>query len=75
MTTRGQDIVSVIKQQIEQFGTTAAMVDVGSVVEVGDGIARIHGLAAAKNNELLEFPGDVVGVVLNLEEDRRLSAG
>ncbi len=69
MTTRGQDIVSVIKQQIEQFGTTAAMVDVGSVVEVGDGIARIHGLAAAKNNELLEFPGDVVGVVLNLEED------
>jgi len=69
MTTRGQDIVSVIKQQIEQFGTTAAMVDVGSVVEVGDGIARIHGLAAAKNNELLQFPGDVVGIVLNLEED------
>jgi len=69
MATRGQDIVSVIKQQIEQFGTTAAMVDVGSVVEVGDGIARIHGLAAAKNNELLEFPNDVVGIVLNLEED------
>ena len=69
MTTRGQDIVSVIKQQIEQFGTTVAMVDVGSVVEVGDGIARIHGLAAAKYNELLEFPNDVVGIVLNLEED------
>ena len=69
MTTRGQDIVSVIKQQIEQFGTTVAMVDVGSVVGVGDGIARIHGLAAAKNNELLEFPNEVVGIVLNLEED------
>ncbi len=69
MTTRGQDIVSVIKQQIEQFGTTVAMVDVGSVVEVGDGIARIHGLAAARYNELLEFPNEVVGIVLNLEED------
>ena len=69
MTTRGQDIVSVIKQQIEQFGTTVAMVDVGSVVEVGDGIARIHGLAAARYNELREFPNEVVGIVLNLEED------
>ncbi len=69
MTTRGQDIVSVIKQQIEQFGTTVAMVDVGSVLEVGDGITRIHGLAAARYNELLEFPNEVVGIVLNLEED------
>ncbi|MFC1869982.1 F0F1 ATP synthase subunit alpha [Chloroflexota bacterium] len=69
MTIRGQDIVSVIKQQIEQFGATAAMVDVGSVIEVGDGIARIHGLAAAKYSELLQFPNDVVGIVLNLEEE------
>ena len=58
MTTRGQDIVSVIKQQIEQFGAQVTMVDVGKVVEVGDGIARIYGLAAAKYNELLQFPGD-----------------
>ena len=50
MTIRGQDIVSVLKQQIEQFGTAATMVDVGSVIEVGDGIARIHGLASAKYN-------------------------
>ncbi|MFC1985475.1 F0F1 ATP synthase subunit alpha [Chloroflexota bacterium] len=69
MTTRGEDIVSVIKQQIEQFGTVATMVDVGTVIEVGDGIARIHGLAAAKYNELLQFPGEVMGIAMNLEED------
>ena len=45
------------------------MVDVGTVIEVGDGIARIHGLAAAKYNELLQFPNDVMGIALNLEED------
>lgn len=69
MTTSGQDIVSIIKQQIEQFGAPVSMVDVGTVVSVGDGIARIHGLAAAKYNELLQFPGDVFGIALNLEED------
>ncbi len=69
MTTRGQDIVSVIKQQIEQFGMAVTMVDVGTVIEVGDGIARIHGLAAAKYNELLQFPGEIIGIALNLEED------
>ena len=69
MTDRGQDIVSVIKQQIEQFGTTVTMVDVGTVTEVGDGIARIHGLAAAKYNELLQFPNGIRGIALNLEED------
>src|SRR4030043_310469 len=69
MATRGEDIVSIIKQQIEQFGTAVTMVDVGTVIEVGDGIARIHGLAAAKYNELLQFPNDIVGIALNLEED------
>ncbi len=69
MTTRGQDIVSVIKQQIEQFGTAVTMVDVGTVIEVGDGITRIHGLAAAKYNELLQFPNEIIGITLNLEED------
>jgi F-type H+-transporting ATPase subunit alpha len=69
VTSRGQDIVSVIKQQIEQFGATLTMVDVGSVIEIGDGIARIHGLAAARYNELLEFPHDIMGIALNLEED------
>jgi F-type H+-transporting ATPase subunit alpha len=66
---RGQDIVSVIKKQIEQFGAQVTMVDVGTVIEVGDGIARIHGLAGAKYNELLQFPGEVMGIALNLEED------
>ncbi len=69
MTTSGQDIVSIIKQQIEQFGAPVSMVDVGTVVSVGDGIARIHGLAAARYNELLQFPDDVFGIALNLEED------
>jgi len=69
MATRGQDIVSVIKQQIEQFGMTMTMVDVGTVIGVGDGIARIHGVTAAKYNELLEFPNEVMGIAMNLEED------
>jgi len=69
VTTRGQDIVSIIKQQIEQFGLPVTVADVGTVIEVGDGIARIHGLAAAKYNELLQFPHDIMGIALNLEED------
>jgi len=69
MTTRGEDIVSVIRQQIEQFGMAATMVDVGTVIEVGDGIARIHGLAAAKYSELLEFPNEIMGIAMNLEEN------
>jgi F-type H+-transporting ATPase subunit alpha len=69
VTIRGQDIVSVIKQQIEQFGAPLTMVDVGTVIEIGDGIARIHGLAAARYNELLQFPHDIMGIALNLEED------
>jgi F-type H+-transporting ATPase subunit alpha len=69
VTTRGKDIASVIKQQIGQFGTVVTMVDVGTVIEVGDGIARIQGLAAAKYNELLQFPNDIMGITLNLEED------
>jgi F-type H+-transporting ATPase subunit alpha len=69
VTIRGQDIVSVLKQQIEQFGAPVTMVDVGTVIEIGDGIARIHGLAAAKYNELLQFPNDIMGIALNLEED------
>lgn len=64
-----QEIASIIKQQIQQFGTTVSAVDVGTVVEVGDGIARVHGLAGAKAMELLQFPHNVVGLALNLEED------
>ncbi len=69
MTIRGDDIVSVIKQQIEGFESRVSMVDVGVVVDVGDGIARVHGLAGCKSTELLEFPNNVFGMALNLEED------
>ncbi len=69
MTTGGRDIASAIRQEIKEFGTTVNMVDVGTVVEIGDGIARIHGLTAAKYNELLEFPNEVMGITMNLEED------
>ena len=66
---KGQDIVSIIKQQIEQFSDQVTMVDIGTVIAVGDGIARIHGLTGAKYNELLQVPGEVMGIALNLEED------
>jgi len=69
MATRGQDIASAIKREIDKFGTSLAMYDVGVVAEIGDGIARINGLASAKYNELLQFPNDIVGIAMNLEED------
>ena len=69
MAVRGQDIASVIKRQIEEFGRDLSMVDVGTVVEVGDGIAQVHGLSGAAYSELLEFEGGVMGMALNLEED------
>ena len=69
MAVRGQDIASVIKRQIEEFGQELTMVDVGTVIEVGDGIARVHGLSGVGANELLEFEGGITGMALNLEED------
>lgn len=69
MKSQEKDIVSVIKDQIEHFGASATMTDVGTVVEVGDGVARIQGLRKAKNNELLAFPNNIMGLALNLEED------
>jgi F-type H+-transporting ATPase subunit alpha len=69
MTTRGQEIVSVLKKQIQGFDARVSMVDVGTVVEVGDGIARVHGLAGCRVSELVEFPNSVFGISLNLEED------
>ena len=69
MATRGRDIASAIKREINKFGTSLAMYDVGVVAEIGDGIARINGLASAKYNELLQFPNDTIGIAMNLEED------
>jgi F-type H+-transporting ATPase subunit alpha len=69
MAARDQNIVSIIKEEIEHFGASVTMTNVGTVVEIGDGIARVHGLSAAKYNELLQFPHDIMGLALNLEED------
>ena len=64
-----QDITSIIKRQIEEFGAQVTMTGVGTVVEVGDGIARIHGLSGVQANELITFPSGVSGMALNLEEE------
>jgi F-type H+-transporting ATPase subunit alpha len=69
MAAQEQDIVAIIKEEIEQFGAEVTTANVGTVVELGDGIARVHGLSAAKYNELLQFPHDIMGLALNLEED------
>ena len=69
MNLRPEEISSVIKEQINKYSTKLEVSDVGTVIQVADGIARIHGLAKAMQGELLEFPGDVYGMVLNLEED------
>ena len=69
MAIRGQEIVSLIKRQIEEFGGDLTMVDVGTVVQVGDGIASIQGLQSVGSNELLDFGNDVLGLALNLEAD------
>jgi F-type H+-transporting ATPase subunit alpha len=69
MAIRGQEIVSLIKRQIEEFGGDLTLVDVGTVVQVGDGIASIQGLQGARVNELLDFGNGVLGLALNLEAD------
>jgi F-type H+-transporting ATPase subunit alpha len=69
MAARDQEIVSIIKEEIEHFGAVVTTANVGTVVEIGDGIARVHGLSAAKYNELLQFPHGIMGLALNLEED------
>ncbi len=69
MAVRADEISSILRQQIEQFQEVVTSVNVGTVVEVGDGIARIHGLSGAMAGELLEFPGGIMGLALNLEEE------
>ncbi|MHB1405921.1 MAG: F0F1 ATP synthase subunit alpha, partial [Desulfitobacteriaceae bacterium] len=69
MNLRPEEISSIIKQQIERYKDTMEVVDVGTVIQVGDGIARIYGLEKAMAGELLEFPGGVYGMAMNLEED------
>ena len=69
MNLRPEEISSVIKEQIERYSSQLDVSDVGTVIQVADGIARVHGLENAMQGELLQFPGDVYDMVLNLEED------
>ena len=69
MNLKPEEISSVIKEQIKHYSTKFDVSDTGTVIQVADGIARIHGLENAMQGELLEFPNDVFGMVQNLEED------
>ena len=69
MNLKPEEISSVIKEQIKRYASQLEVSDVGTVIQVADGIARIHGLENAMQGELLEFPGEVYGMILNLEED------
>jgi F-type H+-transporting ATPase subunit alpha len=69
MNIRAEEITEILKSQIKGYETRVDVAETGVVLSVGDGIARVHGLEKAMAGELLEFPGDVRGIVLNLEED------
>lgn len=69
MNLKPEEISSVIKEQIKRYSAELDVSNIGTVIQVADGIARIHGLEKAMQGELLEFPGEVYGMVLNLEED------
>ena len=62
MAVRADEIASILREQIESFGTQVVSTDVGTVIEAGDGVARIHGLSGAMLSELLEFENGVQGV-------------
>ena len=66
---RPDEISSILKQQLLQYSRDVDVYDMGTVLQVGDGIARVHGLANAMAGERIEFPNDVFGMVFNLEED------
>ena len=69
MHLRPEEISSVMKEQIKRYASELEVSNVGTVIQVADGIARVHGLDNAMQGELLEFPGEVYGMVMNLEED------
>ncbi|HMI30733.1 MAG TPA: F0F1 ATP synthase subunit alpha, partial [Candidatus Limnocylindrales bacterium] len=69
MALKPEEVSSVLEQELERYESRLKMESVGTVLQVGDGIARIWGLDDAMAGELLTFPGDLTGIVLNLEED------
>ena len=69
MAVRAEEIASILREQIQGFGSTVVSTDVGTVIEAGDGVCRIHGLSGARYSELLEFSNGKMGLALNLEEE------
>jgi F-type H+-transporting ATPase subunit alpha len=69
MDIRAAEISAILKEQIKNYGAEADVSDVGQVLSVGDGIARVYGLDEVQAGELVEFPGGVKGMALNLERD------
>ena len=69
MQIKTEEISEIIKQKIQDFDKHVEVKEMGSVIQVGDGIAKVYGLESAMSGELLEFPGGLLGVALNLEED------
>jgi F-type H+-transporting ATPase subunit alpha len=67
---KADEITKILREQIENYQQTLAVDEVGSVISVGDGIARVHGLDKCMAGEMLAFPNDVFGIALNLEEDQ-----
>src|ERR1700688_4143875 len=67
---RADEITNILRQEIENYERAIDVTEVGSVISVGDGIARIHGLERVMSGELIEFPHDVSGIAMNLEEDQ-----
>ncbi|MGC2508431.1 MAG: F0F1 ATP synthase subunit alpha, partial [Candidatus Acidiferrales bacterium] len=67
---KADEITKILREQIENYQQTVAVEEVGSVISVGDGIARIHGLDRCMAGEMISFPHDVFGIALNLEEDQ-----
>ena len=69
MQIRAEEISQIIKKQIQNFDKAALVMETGTVLSTGDGIARVYGLEGAMAGELVEFPGNLYGLVLNLEQD------
>ena len=69
MALKPEEVSSIIKKEISRYETTLKMESVGTVLQIGDGIARVWGLEDAMMSELVQFPNDIMGLILNLEED------
>ena len=67
---KADEITKIIREQIENYESKIAVDEVGTVISLGDGIARIYGLDKVMSGELIEFPHDVAGIAMNLEEDQ-----